>query len=159
MRVDVRISPAAIEVLHQHRRVTSHLRCYTNLRFITKPEHMPSAHRRYAEWTPERLCAWAAETGPATAAMVKELMARRPHPEQGFRSAMGLISLSKRYPAERLEAACRRALDGGAYAYRSVQTILRAGLDQAPQGRRSPQPVALPLHENIRGATYYEEDD
>lgn len=157
-RVDMRVSPVAIEVLHRNRRVTSHLRCYTNQKFITKPEHMPSAHRRYAAWTPQRLCAWAAETGPATAELVQGLMERRPHPEQGFRSAMGLISLGQRYGPERLEAACRRALDARAYSYRSVQSILRSGLDQAPTEKRVHRSSALPLHENIRGAAYYGED-
>jgi transposase len=155
-QVELRVSPAVVEVLHKGRRVASHLRAYGGQRFVTAREHMPSSHRRYAEWTPERMRAWAAEVGPATAELVAGLLERRPHPEQGFRSALGVIRLAKTYPTQRVEAACRRAVELGAYSYRSVQSLLRSGLDQRPAGpAERPQP--LPLHENIRGSAYYGE--
>lgn len=117
---------------------------------------MPSAHRRYAEWTPERITAWAAETGPATAAVAAEIMRRRPHPEQGFRSCMGLISLGRKYSAARLEAGCRRALDIGSPSYKTVKALLTSGLDRAPAIPRALAPKE-PDHANVRGPEYYEE--
>jgi transposase len=155
-RVDARLSPTLVEILYKNRRVASHARSYVPGGFTTNPEHMPSAHRRYAEWTPARITAWAEETGPSTAAIAAGIMQRRPHPEQGFRSCLGLISLARRYGPQRVEAACRRALDLGAYSATSIRSMLKAGLDQvAPRSR--PQQIQLPLHENVRGQAYYEE--
>jgi len=155
-KVDLRVSPVALEVLYKHRRVASHLRSYVPGKHTTCKEHMPSAHRRYAEWTPERITAWAAETGPATATVAAEILRRRPHPEQGFRSCMGLIALGRKYTALRLEAACRRALDIGSPSYKTVKSLLASGLDRAPA---IPKPVAPkePEHGNLRGPAYYEE--
>ena len=157
-RVEVRLSPVFIEVLHRGQRVASHARLYAGPRFVTVPEHMPSAHRRYAEWTPERLRRWAEQLGPATAAVVAGMLERRPHPEQGFRSGMGLIRLAKTYTPERVEAACRRALELGTYSYRSVKSMLQSGLDRAPRAQAQPLAPSAP-HENVRGAAYYEGDD
>ena len=85
---------------------------------------MPAAHRAMAAWTPQRIEAWAARTGPATAALAAAIMAARPHPELGFRSCLGVLRLEGTYGAERLEAACARALSAGACSYRSVRSIL-----------------------------------
>jgi transposase len=82
-------------------------------------------------------------------------MATRAHPQQGFRSCLGIMRLGQSYGGERLEAACRRALEVDAVSYRSVRSILQAGLDrqEVPAGE---QPAALPqVHENLRGASYY----
>lgn len=59
-------------------------------------------------------------------------MLSRAHPQQGFRSCLGLMRLGKRYGAERLEAACHRALSIGGLSYKSVQSILETGLDREP---------------------------
>ena len=91
---------------------------------------MPAKHRHVASWTPERIAAWAAKTGPATAALCRAIMAARPHPELGFRSCLGVLRLGDRYGPERLEAACARALAIGACSYRSVRSILERGLDR-----------------------------
>jgi transposase len=118
---------------------------------------MPRAHQQYAEWTPQRLIHWAATSGPATAQVVEAILASRPHPQQGFRSCLGIMRLGKSYSAERLEAACRRALMLGACSYKSIESILKKGLDRQPL----PQPPALlvsPSHPNIRGPQYYNDE-
>ena len=61
----------------------------------TIPEHMPSSHRRYAEWSPARLLCEAEKLGPATVALFAAIMKAKPHPEQGFRSCLGILSLMK----------------------------------------------------------------
>lgn len=155
-RVDARLSPALVEILYKNRRVASHARSYVPGGFTTNPEHMPSSHRRYAEWNPARVTAWAEQTGPATAELAAGIMARRPHPEQGFRSCMGLISLARRYGPARVEAACRRALELNAYSLSSIRSLLKSGLDQAAP-RTPPQQMQLPVHENVRGQAYYQE--
>ena len=115
---------------------------------------MPVSHRRHAEWSPSRIIAWAQRTGPATAGLAEAIMAARPHPEQGYRSCLGIIRLGDRYGAERVEAACARALAARALSYRSVESILRHGLDAQPLS--DPPPVrAHPRHANLRGPGYY----
>src|SRR5262245_66259644 len=116
---------------------------------------MPKAHQHHLQWTPARLVEWAATVGPQTAALVEVILADRPHPEQGYRSWLGLLRLSRRAGAERLEAACARALAGGARSYRHVDSILKHGLDRLPL---LPPVVPLPLapvHEHVRGRDYY----
>lgn len=151
--VDLRVSAATVEVFHRHRRVASHVRCYTP-GYSTDPAHMPESHRRHAEWTPSRIVSWAAKTGPATAKLVDAVLAARRHPEQGFRSCLGIIRLADRYSPTRLEAACERALAARAYSYRSVESILKNGLDRQPLAPERP-PLTHPSHDNLRGPSYY----
>lgn len=115
---------------------------------------MPRPHREYAEWTPRRLVAWANKTGPATGELIGQILTRRRHPQQGFRSCLGILRLGKSVGEDRLEAACRRALHIGAVSYKSIESILKHKLDQKPL----PEPAqpALPLdHDNVRGSKYY----
>ena len=148
-----RITARAIELFHRGKRVAAHVRSSSNRKPTTVGEHMPSSHRRYAEWTPERLKRRAGEIGPNTATLVEVIIAARTHPEQGFRSSIGIIGLAKRYGPERLEAACARALEIGARSYTSVASILKNNLD-----RTRPEPATdgpAISHSNIRGAKYF----
>ncbi len=152
---DIRVTAGVVEVLHQRRRVASHRRSGEQRRFTTDAAHMPEAHRRHAEWTPGRIVAWAERTGPATGALVAAIMASRPHPEQGFRSCLGIMRLGRRHGDERLEAAAARALAVGANSYRSVESILKAGLDGLPLPGSEPV-TTIGDHANVRGPGYYE---
>ena len=154
-RLDIRASAGVIEVLHRGRRVASHPRSRARGSFTTVPAHMPEAHRRHAEWTPGRIVAWAERTGPATAGLVAAIMAGRPHPEQGFRSCLGIMRLGRRYGDERLEAAAARALAIRGLSYRSVESILKAGLDGLPLPGAEPD-LSIGRHANVRGGAYYE---
>jgi transposase len=151
--VDLRVTASVVEVFSRGRRVASHVRSSPG-GFTTDPAHMPESHRRHAQWTPSRVVAWAEATGPSTATLVGEAMARRPHPEQGFRSCLGIIRLGKRHGAGRLEAACARALSAHAYSYKSVESILKLGLDAKPLAG-SEKTRSHPDHDNVRGADYY----
>lgn len=151
--MDTRATAHTIEVFHRGRRVAAHARRYGGLRHGTQPEHMPSAHRRYAEWTPERLQRDARSVGPNTEALIIAVMARRPHPEQGFRTCLGLLRLFRGIEAARVEAVSLRAVEIGALSYASVASILKHRLDRVA----SPQATdgAPLLHANIRGPRYY----
>lgn len=154
-QLDARITADSIECFLQRKRVASHERSFQKGRHSTVAAHMPKGQREYADWTPQRLIRWAAKTGPKTAAMTEAILASRQHPQQAFRSAMGLMRLAKVYNQERLEAACDLALDGGANSYKSVKSILSTGLDQQP--RQQALPIADPIvHDNIRGGHYYQ---
>ena len=155
-RVEARLTATTVEVFFKGRRVASHARLFGRGRCATLPEHMPSAHRAHAEWTPSRIIAWAEKTGPATARVVQAILHSRPHPEQGYRACLGLLRLGQARGADRLEAACERALRLGAYSYRTVKNILASGLDRVPLDESVPSP--LPAHANIRGAAYYQGD-
>jgi transposase len=153
-KVDVRLSATTVEIFSSSKRVASHVRSFVRYRHSTDPAHMPESHRRHAQWTPSRIVAWAKKTGPNAAQLVEEILAARPHPEQGFRSALGIIRLADRYGTERTEAACGRALALRSFSYRSVESILKHSLDRQPL----PEATASrphPRHRNVRGAHYY----
>jgi transposase len=155
--VELRWTSRTVEVFHRGQRVASHVRSEQRGRHTTQPEHMPKAHRQHREWTPSRFIRWGATIGPATAQLVEAILHERPHPEQGYRSCLGILRLERRYGRERLEAACARALAVRARSYRDVDAILKHGLDRLPplaaQGAVSSAPL---LHENVRGAAYYQ---
>lgn len=153
-RVELRFDARTLEVYHQGVRVAVHVRSGARGRASTAEEHMPAAHRHVASWTPERIASWAARTGPETAALCRAIMAARPHPELGFRSCLGVLRLGERYGPERLEAAAARAHAMGATSYRSVRSILEAGLDRQSEATTI-APSAL-AHANVRGASYYD---
>lgn len=109
-RCEVRVAAGTIEVFLKGRRVGSHIHNHRPGGFTTDPAHMPESHRRHLEWSPSRLVRWAQETGPAAAQLVETILRSRPHPEQGYRSCLGIFRLGRTYGPDRLEAACRRAL-------------------------------------------------
>ena len=153
-QLDARITARTVELLHKGRRVASHRRSDRRGAHTTVPEHMPRAHRAYAEWTPKRLIRWAGKSGPCTAALIERILATRVHPQQGFRSCLGIMRLGQRYGEKRLEAACRRALALGAHAYKHVEAILKNGLDGKPLPATAPEPPTIE-HGNLRGPDYY----
>lgn len=151
--VDVRVTERTIEAFHKGERVASHARSPGRRSHITIADHMPSSHRRHADTTPARMMASAKRIGPATAALFQAIMAERPHPEQGFRTCLGILALEKTYGRARLEAACERAGLIKARSVTSLRSILKAGLDRAfLEPEPDPQPVR---HGNIRGRSYF----
>jgi len=148
------MTSTTVEVFFKGNRVASHARSYVKGGYTTLPEHMPEAHRRYAEWSPERIHRWATKVGPATARLAERIMETRPHPQQGYRACLGLIRLAKVHGNDRMEAASTRALAFGAYSYRSVETILKRGLDRQPLPEPA-EPSEPVMHENVRGPDYY----
>ncbi len=154
-KCEARLTASMVEIFHRGRRVASHPRSYRIGGYTTEPAHMPASHRRHLEWSPSRIVRWAEKTGPSTAQLVQAIMESRPHPEQGFRSCLGILRLGEHYGAERVEAAAKRALAIQAFSYRSMESILKTGLDRQPLPSSAPTTSHRP-HENLRGATYYE---
>jgi len=152
--VDIRCTPSIIEIYHKSKRVASHMRSNKPGAFVTENLHMPNEHRQYLEWTPERIKLWGEKIGPHTKSLMEAIMERRTHPEHGFRSCLGLIRLSRTYSPERLEKACKRALEIEAYNYRSVKSLLAMKLEETVVEISE---RAIPFHANIRGGDYYRE--
>ena len=152
-RVDVRATENTIEVYHDNKRVASHKRLRRKGFFATIREHMPPQHQAMADWSPERFLSWAGEIGNQTQTLIAAVLERRPHPQQAYRSCLGILGLAKKVGNARLEAASQRALAAKLYSYRGVRNILDNQLDKLPLD----PPVATPQppHTNIRGGSYY----
>ena len=153
-KIDVRITNNTIECFYKNKRVASHIRSHHKGRHSTLKEHMPKSHQKWAQWTPDRFIRWAGKIGVHTQKLIENVLNSRAHPQQGFRTCLGILRLAKSYGDDRLEAACRRAVSIGGTSYRSVESILKHNLDQKPlpdQSSKSP-PID---HTNIRGARYY----
>lgn len=138
----------------ERQRVAAHARSARRGGFTTVDVHMPAAHRAHLEWTPARLIEWGQQIGMACGELVTRLLQTYKHPEHGYRSCLGLLSLSRSYGKERLEAACERALALGTVRYRHVRDLLANNRDLAPQ-----EPTAewtSPAHANVRGPDYYQ---
>jgi transposase len=148
-----RVTARTIEVFHRGQRVAAHVRSLANRGHTTTRDHMPSSHRRYADWTPERIQRQAGEIGRSTSTLVEIILRERAHPEQGFRACVGIIGLAKTHGRERLEAACGRALEIGARSYASVKSILKNNLDRQRPAPATDGPAIA--HINIRGPGYF----
>lgn len=151
--MDLRATAKTVEIFLKAKRIASHVRLAGQFNYSTIREHMPRSHQEHLDWTPSRIVKWAEKVGPSTAELVTTIMTERTHPEQGYRTCLGILRLAKRHTEERLEKACSRAVASRSHSYRSVASILEKKLEnqplpQLPQG-------ALPRHENLRGSSYY----
>ena len=148
-----RITARTVEIFHNGRRIASHARTSGNRQHSTQRDHMPPNHRFRADWSPERIRRQASRVGPNTEAFVEVVMRDRKHPEQGYRTCLGVIRLAKTFGRTRLEAACERALTINARSYSSLHSILKNGLDRKPRNPATDEPAIK--HTNIRGADYF----
>jgi len=151
-QVDVRVASRTVEVFHRGQRVAAHPRRYGGRRHGTDPDHMPSSHRRYAEWTPERFRRWARTIGPDTEGLIVAILANRPHPEQGFRTCLGVLRLYREIDPARVERVSARAVAIGALTYKSIASILAHKLDRLEP---STEQAATIDHPNVRGKDYF----
>lgn len=156
-QVEVRRSARTVEIYRQGQRVATHPRSWQRARYTTDPAHRPKSHQKHLEWTPGRLIDWAGEIGPECAQVVTQILASRPHPEQGYRACLGLMRLARSVGHQRMEAACRRAAALDVGTYKSIRSILHNKLDQQPLPTQIAQTTeAAPDHDNIRGHDYYQ---
>lgn len=150
-QVDIRATARMIEIFHRGKRVAVHQRRYGGPRFGTEPEHMPSAHRRYAEWTPDRFRRWAASIGPETEGLITAILASRPHPEQGFRTCLGILRLYRDLPREHAETVSARAVEIGGLTCKTITALIATH----KSNRHSTEPAAVMEHANLRGPGYF----
>lgn len=149
-----RYSAASVEIFFRSERVATHVRSYQRGVHTTIAEHMPKSHRAHAEWSPRRLIQWGESIGTCTGALVEHLLRSKPHPEQGYRACLGLLSLSREYGEGRLEAASALALRLSSPTRKSVKSILESGRDR-PLAQAEPLSLDMPAHGNVRGPGYY----
>jgi transposase len=152
-RVKIVYDERIVAIYWQNVRVAQHPRDRSPNKYTTLAEHMPSHHRFYAEWSPERFLGWAQAVGPQTRELVADVLEAAAYPPQAFRSCLGILSLAKKHGSMRLEKACRKAIRIGTRSYRRINNILAQGLEEENQPQLDLGP--LPLHENLRGGDYY----
>ena len=150
-QVDVRATSRTIEVFFKGKRIAAHQRRYGGSRHGTDPDHMPSSHRRYAEWSPARFQRWGASIGPQTEGLIIAILASRPHPEQGFRTCLGVLKLYRAIPTMQAEAVSARAVEIGGLTCKSISALISTY--KAP--RHSAEPAAVGEHANLRGKAYF----
>jgi transposase len=153
--VMLRFTPQRLECSYQGTIIALHSRSYQKGQHTTLPDHMPKSHRKHMEWTPGRFLSWGAQIGPVTTCYVQHLLESKPHPEQGYRSCLGLLNLARRYGEARLEKACERAWLLGARTRKSVASILEHSMENQPLPEQSVNPSPPIMHDNLRGKQYY----
>jgi transposase len=151
-KVSARSTEQAVEVFHNRERVALHQRSSAQHQYTTVTEHMPPAHQKYVEWTPARLYKWASDIGPSTRALIEKVIKTKFHPQQGFRPAVGILRLAKCFGNDRLEGACRIAVDFGFVRVQQIKDLLKNGMDK----KQNPGPTATVTNtRNVRGPQYY----
>ena len=151
--VEVRIAARTVEIFHRGQRVGVHQRRYMGRKHGTDPDHMPSSHRRYAEWTPDRFRRWAGKIGPTTEGLISAVLASRPHPEQGFRTVLGILRSYRGLDAGRVEAVSARAVKLGVLNCKGVASLLARKPEST--AAKDSSPATLFDHANLRGRGYY----
>ena len=148
--VDVRLTASGVEIFQRGQRVAVHLRSGIRGSFTTIPEHRPPRHQAVVELSHERLLRDAERIGPCTAAVIRQQVHGRVHPEQTLRRSLGILRLAKDFDPSRLEAACTRALALGSTSYRTLRALIQAPVQSELPG------LSIPAHDNLRGPSYYQ---
>lgn len=154
--VELRVTAHTVEILHKNRRINSHERSLQKGGYTTKREHMPRAHREYAEWTPSRIIQWTGTIGTATATLVETMLQRKQHPELAYRAALGIVRLAQKHSPQRVELAAARAIALDSPSYQTVKGILLTHTESMPlRTVRGPQAESALSREAGRGSSYY----
>jgi transposase len=152
-----RATQRTVELIHKGERVASHRRSHLKYHYSTLAEHRPASHRAHLEWTPSRLIEWGKSVGPHTSAVIEHVIRSKPHPEQGYRSALGILRLADKHTPERLERASERALAIQSPRYLTIKTMLGQRMEAAPLPN-APEAADTTAHlgaANVRGKRYY----
>jgi len=153
-KVKILYSSSQVEVFYKYNRIAVHKRIKSPYSYTTVKDHMASAHRFMTEWTPQRFINWGADIDDAVKEFIIQVLEKKQHPEQSYKSCMGVLSMERKVGRERLVNACKRALEYGIYNYMIIKKILDKSLDKIQDEQL--QDEALPKHRNIRGENYYQ---
>jgi len=150
-QVIVVYTDSTVAIYYKNNRIAIHKRDRTPNGYTTIKDHMPSNHRKYSDWNPQRFINWAKNTGENVELVIRTVLQSRQHPEQSFKACLGILSLAKKYDKERLDKACEKAIYFQYYSYRGIKNILENNLENYQEDIFQP----LPDHTNIRGNQYY----
>jgi len=152
-KVKLMYSRHSVEIFYNYERIAIHKRLKSPFNYTTEKEHLASSHRFVSEWNPERFISWAEGIHEDVRLYILKILDRKQHPEQAYKSCVGVLGFSKKVGNERLIKACQRALGYGMYNYKTIQKILENGLENQEEENEQLQ---MPLHDNIRGEEYYQ---
>ncbi len=153
-KVTVLYSADLVEIFSHYECIAAYKRDRTPFDFTTNEAFLAPQHQYRKDWTPEKMIERAAATGNQVKDLVIIILEKPRHPDQAFKSCSGILSLGKKVGSERLNNACRRAIEYGIYNYKIVQTILEKQLDMEEISEPKSDTL-LPEHENIRGESYF----
>lgn len=153
--VYLRATERTVEIYFNQERIAMHPRSNAKGRHTTISEHMPPSHKHYNDWSPERFTRWAAKIGKDTERLIRIVLSSKKHPQQAYRSCLGILGFADKHSQERLESACHYALAHDICSYRGIKNILVNKLDTSSSNEDAPQCSSLPSHNNIRGKQYY----
>jgi transposase len=156
-RVGLRYTATSVEISYNYKRIACHNRDMRHYKYTTSKEHLPSHHQFVSKWNPEYFINWATKIGSYTQIYISELIQSRAHPEQAYKSCVGILGMSRKVGNNRLEAACKRGHYYQSYSYPVIKRILDQHLDKEPVPEQEKQKQArIPFHQNIRGKDYYQ---
>lgn len=151
-KVKLLYSAVQVEIYYKYNQIAVHQRVTKPFNYTTLSEHLATTHQFVTEWNPERFISWAESIDATVKEFIICILDKKQHPEQAYKSCIGVLSLAKKV-GERLINACKRALEYNIHNYKIIQNILERGLDQIE--KENPLEKALPEHNNIRGKNYY----
>ena len=154
-KVKLLYTSSTVEIYYKYNRIALHKRNYKPYVYTTTSEHLASTHRFVAEWSAERFMDWAKSIDTAVGEYILHIIESRNHPEQAYKSCLGILNFEKKVGKVRLVKACKRGLEFETYSFKSIQKILENGLDYDQNQEENPIPQELPEHSNIRGKQYY----
>ena len=155
---EIKATEGIIEIYLKNNNIASHKRSYENHKYITNEIHMPENHTSMLKWTPERICDWAENTGGHIGLLIDKVIKSRKHPQQAYRSCIGIIGLGKKYGNENLDLACKRANHFGLISYKKIKNILEKGLFNEDVSKEIIKETVSSDHANIRGKEYYQSE-
>lgn len=151
-KVRVLFSKSLVEIYYKYELIASHQRQKSPYNYTTDPAHLATHHKIIGEWSPEYFLNRARNIHPDVEFFISQVLLKKPHPEQAYRSCNGILSFAKRVGDARLVKACQRAHSYGLYHYGIIESILQKRLDEQDEFTI---PETMPVHENIRGGNYY----
>ena len=152
-KLKVQYSRSCVDLYDNYELIASHKRVRSPHNYTTDPAHMPPQHRVVTEWSPSYFLDKAKAIDPVVEHYIQQILAKKQHPTQGYRSCQGILNLGRRLGNARLIKACKRAHEIGYYNYKTVEDILVKGLDKYEEDTIIP---SMPAHDNIRGSNYYQ---
>ena len=154
-KIKIIYSHSIVQVYNRYELIAEHQRQYSPYQYTTVQAHLPAAHRFVKQWSADKFLEQAAKVGPSCQAYIRQVLDQRQHPEQSYKSCMGIMSLEKKFGKERLDKACKRAMDFEVYTYQTIKNILQKGWDRLPDPEEDTETPVVPVHPNIRGGEYY----
>lgn len=159
-KVKLLYSNSVVEAYYHYERIALHKRVKSPYNYSTDKEHLASTHRFVTDWTPDRFLEWASSIHEDVRLYILKILDRKQHPEQAYRSCIGILSFAKKAGEQRLISACQRALSYGIYNYKTIhraagRTILEKNMDQYEDSLFADE-LPMPNHDNIRGEDYYQ---